>query len=128
MAKKIEIQVDKNGAYREVEFHLDPSQVPAAVRDAMMKMHPNAYRRRGRDGRRHRSLRADQHVGRRVRDHVLPTARSTSEENQVPADKVPVKDGVMGCLAAPSTPTRRSATTSASWSSGTSSWFARATT
>ena len=40
IAKKIEIQVDKSGAFREVEFHVDPSMVPAAVRAAMDKLHP----------------------------------------------------------------------------------------
>ena len=40
MARKIEIQVDKAGNLQEIEFHIDPARVPAAVREAMDKLHP----------------------------------------------------------------------------------------
>ncbi|MCA9317615.1 MAG: hypothetical protein KDB73_19175 [Planctomycetes bacterium] len=101
MAKKIEIQVDKSGAYREVEFHLDPSQVPAAVRDAMMKMHPNG-KLTGAEvetegGIVYFELTSTSAEGLESETMFLPDGTLHSEENQVPADKVPasVKDGVM---------------------------------
>ena len=40
IATKIEIQVDKSGNFREIEFHVDPAVVPDAVRAAMTKLHP----------------------------------------------------------------------------------------
>ena len=39
-AHKLEIQVDGNGRRVEIEYHLLPSQVPQAVRDAMDALHP----------------------------------------------------------------------------------------
>lgn len=40
VATKIEIQMDKAGRIGEIEFHVDPARVPAAVRAAMDALHP----------------------------------------------------------------------------------------
>lgn len=40
MAQKLELQVDKLGNVTELEYHIDPAQVPQVVRDAMDALHP----------------------------------------------------------------------------------------
>jgi len=39
-AKKLEVQVDVEGNFVEVEYHCDPATIPQTVRDAMDAMHP----------------------------------------------------------------------------------------
>lgn len=39
-ARKLEVLVDRKGRVVEVEYHVDPSEVPDAVRDAMERLHP----------------------------------------------------------------------------------------
>ena len=39
-AKKLEIQIDVEGRMTEVEYHISPTDVPAAVQEAMDRLHP----------------------------------------------------------------------------------------
>ncbi len=39
-AKKLEVQIDDEGQMTEVEYHISPTDVPAAVQEAMDRLHP----------------------------------------------------------------------------------------
>jgi len=39
-AERVEVEVDEAGAAREIEYHVEPDQVPAAVHTAMNERHP----------------------------------------------------------------------------------------
>lgn len=104
LAKKIEMQVDKNGRIQEIEFHTDPSVVPEAVRAAMRKLHPEGSftgaEIERQDGVLYYELTSTTD-GLDSESMFLPDGTLHSEENEVRADAVPqaVKDAVMSTFA-----------------------------
>lgn len=92
IARKIEIQVDEAGNYREVEFHVDPAAVPAAVRDAMRKLHPGCVHKDAeieREGDVTYYEITSEKDGLEYEAMFLPDGTLHAEENQIAASNVP---------------------------------------
>lgn len=91
-AVKLEIGVDKNGAYNEIEYHIEPDRVPAAVKAAMDKLHPGgpfvAAERERNNGQLYFELSREVN-GYEVEAMFTPEGKLHSEEVTVAADKVP---------------------------------------
>lgn len=91
-ARKLEVQVDKAGRYTEVEYHIAPDEVPAAVRAAMDKMHPGGPfedAEREMDGGKLYYELTRRVGGMEVEAMFSPDGMLHSEEIQVPMNKVP---------------------------------------
>lgn len=110
MAKKIEMQLDKAGRMVEIEFHVDPKDVPAAVRAAMDKLHPGGpftgAEKEREDGVLYYELTREVN-GFEVEAMFSPDGRLHSEEIQVPENEVPgvVKAAVAAAYPKGSEPT-----------------------
>lgn len=91
-AKRLEVQVDKSGRHTEIEYHIAPSEVPAAVRRAMDELHPGgAYEDAEREwdgGKLYYEL-ARRVGGLEVEAMFSPDGTLHSEELEVPMNKVP---------------------------------------
>jgi hypothetical protein len=98
-AVKLEVTVDANGARQETEYHVDPSGVPDAVKQAMDARHPGgAYigaEKEWNGGRLYWEL-AREVNGFEVEAMFTPSGQLYSEEIQIPEDEVPaaVKDAI----------------------------------
>ena len=91
-SKKVEIQVDDNGRYAEVEYHVSPDAVPAAVREAMDKLHPGgAFTDAEKEsvGRKQYWELSRKVGGLEVEAMFEPDGTLFQEEIEVPANKVP---------------------------------------
>ena len=92
-AVKIEIQMDKAGRVGEIEFHVDPDQVPSAVRVAMDNLHPGGpyvgAEKEREDGVLYYELTREVD-GLEMEAMFHPDGKLHSEEIQVAVDKVPV--------------------------------------
>ena len=90
-AVKLEILVDKAGGFTEIEYHIDPATVPAAVRAAMDKLHPGgpftAAERERNDGVLYFEL-SREVGGFEVEAMFTPEGKLHSEEVTVAADSV----------------------------------------
>jgi hypothetical protein len=90
-AVKLEILVNKSGEPTEIEFHIDPATVPAAVQAAMDKLHPGgpytAAERERNDGVLYFEL-SREVGGFEVEAMFTPEGKLHSEEISVAADKV----------------------------------------
>lgn len=91
-ARKLEVQVDKNGRHTEVEYHIPPGEVPGPVRAAMDQLHPGGpYEDAEREwdgGKLYYEL-ARRVQGLEVEAMFSPDGQLHSEEIQVPMNKVP---------------------------------------
>ncbi len=91
-ARKLEVQVDKNGRHTEVEYHIPPSEVPGPVRAAMDQLHPGGpYEDAEREwdgGKLYYEL-ARRVQGLEVEAMFSPDGQLHSEEIQVPMNRVP---------------------------------------
>jgi len=102
-AKTLEVQVDEKGKMKEVEYHVTPTQVPQAVRDAMDRLHPGApfddAEKEWHGGSLYYEL-SRKVKGMDVEAMFTPEGVLFSEEIQVPMTSVPapVRDAAMACL------------------------------
>ncbi len=91
-ARKIEVQVDATGRYREIEYHIAPDQVPAAVRKAMDQLHPGGpfddAEKESDGGKVYYEL-SRKANGMEIEAMFLPDGSLHSEEIQIPMSKVP---------------------------------------
>lgn len=91
-AQSIEVQVDGSGAVREIEYHILPEEVPAAVHAAMDRLHPGgratAAEKEYVDGRLHWEL-TKTVDGLEIEAMFLPDGTLHSEEVQVREGSVP---------------------------------------
>lgn len=102
-ARKLEVQVDSSGRRTEVEYHISPDQVPAAVRKAMDQLHPGGPfedAEKEFEGRKLYYELARKVNGLEVEAMFAPDGTLHSEEIQIPMSKVPtvVKDRAMASL------------------------------
>jgi hypothetical protein len=102
-AKKLEVQVDKNGRHTEIEYHIAPNEVPGPVRAAMDELHPGGpYEDAEREwdgGKLYYEL-SRRVGGMEVEAMFSPDGKLHSEEIQVPMNKVPeaVRTAAMSSL------------------------------
>jgi hypothetical protein len=91
-ARTLEVQVDKGGRHTEVEYHISPDSVPAAVRQAMDRLHPGGAfddaEYETSHGKPYYEL-ARKVNGMEVEAMFTPDGELYSEEIQVPMSKVP---------------------------------------
>jgi uncharacterized membrane protein YkoI len=91
-AKKIEMVIHPDGKSGEIEFHIDPSEVPAAVRKAMENLHPGGRftgaEKEREDGVLYYEL-TTTIKGMDIEAMFTPEGQLHSEEIEVPANKVP---------------------------------------
>jgi hypothetical protein len=91
-ARKLEVQVDGGGHYAEVEYHISPDSVPAAVRKAMDQLHPGGAFEDAEyetsKGKPYYEL-ARKVNGMEVEAMFTPAGVLHSEEIQIPGSKVP---------------------------------------
>jgi hypothetical protein len=102
-AEKIEMVMNPDGKPGEIEFHIDPSEVPAAVRRAMEDLHPagryTGAEKEMEDGVLYYELTRTA-GGMDIEAMFTPEGKLHSEEIQVPASKVPdaVKKAAAGAV------------------------------
>lgn len=91
-ARTLEVQVDKGGRFTEVEYHISPDSVPAAVRQAMDRLHPGGAfddaEYETSHGKPYYEL-SRKAGGMEVEAMFTPDGELYSEEIQIPMSKVP---------------------------------------
>ena len=102
-ARKLEVQVDGSGRHTEVEYHISPDQVPAAVRKAMDQLHPGGAfedAEKESEGRKLYYELSRKVSGMDVEAMFTPDGALHSEEIQIPLSKVPevVRNRAMASL------------------------------
>lgn len=102
-ARKLEVQVDASGRRTEIEYHISPDQVPAAVRKAMDQLHPGGPfddAEKESEGRQLYYELSRKVNGMEVEAMFTPEGVLHGEEIQIPMSKVPevVKDRAMASL------------------------------
>ena len=102
-ARKLEVQVDSSGHRKEIEYHISPDQVPAAVRKAMDQLHPGGpfddAEKESEGSQLYYEL-SRKANGMDIEAMFTPEGVLHSEEIQIPMSKVPeiVKDRAMASL------------------------------
>jgi len=102
-AETLEVQVDASGRHTEVEYHISPDRVPAAVRKAMDRLHPGSAfddaEKESHRGKLYYEL-SRKVNGMEVEAMFTPDGVLYSEEIQIPASKVPevVRSHAMSAL------------------------------
>jgi len=100
---KLEVQMNEKGRMQEIEYHIAPTQVPQAVRDAMDRLHPGGRfddaEKEWNEGRLYYEL-SRKVKGMDVEAMFTPDGELHSEEIQVPMTSVPapVRDAAMASL------------------------------